>query len=255
MVRHSATAAASMVDPVAGSRANERPACAVSPYLTKRRIGTRLLGLLLLAAAAPILAFLALAIRLTSPGPVLFRQIRVGKDGRLFTMLKLRSMIDGAERLQPATWTRTADPRITALGRYLRLWHLDELPQLVNVVRGEMALVGPRPERPEIAAELSRLVDGYEQRHRVLPGIVGLAQINLPPDCSLDCVRRKLRLDLEYLRTAGPGLDLRMIAWSCARLAGVPFEIATTGLGLARDTGEGVAGGGCTSGEAVRSED
>jgi lipopolysaccharide/colanic/teichoic acid biosynthesis glycosyltransferase len=239
MAQRSTSAATSIVDPVSRPPQTASGPCVVTPYLTGRRLGNRLLALLLLVAAAPIIAILALAIRVTSPGPVFFRQVRVGKGGRPFTMLKLRTMIEGAESLRPGAWTRAEDPRITAFGRRLRLWHLDELPQLANVVRGEMALVGPRPERPEIAAELGRLVDGYEHRQRVLPGIVGLSQINLPPDTSIDSVRRKLRLDLEYLRTAGPALDLRMIAWSCARLIGVPFDLATGYLGLARDTAAG----------------
>lgn len=247
MVPRSATAVVSIDAPsVDGDPVQQT--CAIAPYLMTRRPGTRLLAGVFLIAAAPLIVGLGLMIRLTSRGPVLFRQVRLGVDGRPFTMLKLRTMIDGAEKLRPGDWTRVEDTRITRLGRHLRRWHLDELPQLVNVVRGEMALVGPRPERPDIAARLAEQIAGYAQRQRVLPGIVGLAQINLPPDTGVDCVRRKLHLDVEYMRTASFGLDLRMIAWSAARLIGVPFDLATGALGLLRDipipdaANEGTAG-------------
>lgn len=234
MAQHLATTASSIVGSASHIPSLIAPSV-VAPYLTTGRACTRLLGGVLLTLSVPLIAVLALLIRATSPGPILFRQERVGRGGRTFTMFKLRSMVDGAQGLRPAAWTCAADPRITPIGSRLRRWHLDELPQLWNVVRGEMALVGPRPERPEIAARLVDLVPGYELRQQVLPGIVGLAQINLPPDTSVDSVRKKLQLDLEYLRTAGPGLDLRMLAWSCARLLGVPFDLATRSLGLTRE--------------------
>jgi len=210
-----------------------------TPYLTSRRVGNRIAAASILLLAAPIVAVLALLIRSTSRGPALFRQTRLGRGGRPFEMLKLRTMVVGAETMRPGSWTGVDDARITPLGWRLRRWHLDELPQLVNVVRGEMALVGPRPERPEIARRLREVVPGYDDRLQVAPGIVGLAQINLPPDTSIDSVRAKLALDLEYIRTASLGLDLRMLLWSCARLAGIPFGVATRALGLERAPHDG----------------
>ncbi len=199
-----------------------------------RLVANRAAALLLLVVATPVLALLSLLIRLTSPGPVLFRQVRLGLHGQRFAMLKLRTMIDGAESMQPHSWTQKNDPRITPVGAILRRWHLDELPQLINVVRGEMALVGPRPETPEIAARLRPLIPDYDRRLEVMPGIVGLAQINLPADSGVESVRKKLHLDLEYIRTATPWLDLRMLAWSCLRIAGLPSAPTSRWLALDR---------------------
>lgn len=209
-------------------------AIAIAERLRGDRLGARLLGLVLLLVFAPLIAVLALVVRCTSAGPALFRQVRLGRGGRPFAMFKLRTMVENAADLQPDSWTRQNDPRVTAAGAILRRWHLDELPQLVNVVRGEMALIGPRPETPRIAQRLRRTIPRYDDRHSVLPGIVGLAQINLPPDTDIESVREKLALDLEYIRTSTLSLDLRMLIWSCARLIGLPFESTTRVLGLRR---------------------
>lgn len=221
-----------------GSLLRDARAVSIAPRLRGSRLGARLLGLVLLVIFAPLIAVLALVVRCTSAGPALFRQVRLGRSGKPFVMLKLRTMIDGAAELEPDSWTRHNDPRVTTAGAILRRWHLDELPQLVNVVRGEMALVGPRPETPRIAERLRCTIPGYDDRHSVLPGIVGLAQVNLPPDTDVAGVRNKLALDLEYVGTATLSLDLRMLIWSCARLVGLPFEPTTRFLGLRRDVSE-----------------
>lgn len=183
-----------------------------------RVLGNRASGLLLLTLALPVLAVLVVAIRLTSAGAAIERQRRVGLGGRAFMMFKLRSTrrdvpsLSGAARLR-----REQGPEVTPLGYWLRRLHLDNLPQLFNVACGEMSLVGPRPERPDIADLLQTQIPGYCDRLRVLPGMTGLAQMNLPPDTDLQSVRRKLHLDLEYVHGAGVLLDARILL--CAVLS------------------------------------
>jgi hypothetical protein len=153
-------------------------------------------------------------------------------NGRIFIMYKLRTMRHDAEAASGPVWATDEDPRVTAVGRFLRKLHLDELPQLFNVVRGDMDLFGPRPERPEFVEFLSRQIVGYERRLRVRPGVSGLAQINLPPDTDFDSVRRKLVLDNFYINNAGPWLDAQMFLCSLLRLVGVPGHLAMQWLAL-----------------------
>ncbi len=183
-----------------------------------------ILAAILLVPGLPIIAVLVLLIRLNSKGPGIFRQKRVGKNGRVFTMYKLRTMAQNAEAKTGPVWTQAGDPRVTRLGWVLRKLHLDELPQLFNVLRGEMALIGPRPERPEFVQVLAKLVPGYAERLTVRPGVTGLAQINLPPDSDLISVWRKLQLDLEYIETASFFLDLRMFLCTTVRLLALPGD-------------------------------
>jgi lipopolysaccharide/colanic/teichoic acid biosynthesis glycosyltransferase len=184
----------------------------------------RPLALLLLIPGLPLIGLLALLVRITSPGPAIHRQTRVGRGGKLFVMYKIRTMRRDAEQCCGPIWARCDDSRVTRLGRALRRSHLDELPQLFNVLKGEMALVGPRPERPEFTPLLARAIPAYADRLQVLPGVTGLAQINLPPDAALDDVRRKLILDLEYLRVAGPWFDARVLLCTPPRLLGLRGE-------------------------------
>jgi lipopolysaccharide/colanic/teichoic acid biosynthesis glycosyltransferase len=169
----------------------------------------------------PIIGVLVIVTRLSSPGPGIFKQRRVGKNGRVFTMYKIRSMRSDAEAKTGAVWCVNNDPRITRVGYWLRKLHLDEFPQLVNVLRGEMSLVGPRPERPEFVEVLARQIPDYYDRLAVPPGITGLAQVNLPPDTDLDSVRRKLLLDQEYIANASLLFDLRMMLATFLRLLGL----------------------------------
>jgi hypothetical protein len=131
-------------------------------------------------------------------------------------------MKQNAENKTGPAWTQSADPRVTPLGHFLRKFHLDELPQLFNVLRGEMSLVGPRPERPEFVEILSRQSPEYSNRLVVKPGITGLAQLNLPPDSDLDSVRRKVVLDIEYIQTAGIWLDMKLIFCTALRFTKLP---------------------------------
>ncbi len=184
---------------------------------------------LALFVALPLLLLIAVAIRLTSRGSVLYMQERIGLDrrapgaesgnrrrtrdlgGRPFTIYKFRTMRQDAENGTGAVWATQNDPRITPVGRFLRQYRLDEIPQLLNVMRGEMNIVGPRPERPTIFAELRGHIAEYPLRQRTRPGITGLAQINHHYDRSLDDVRTKVRYDLEYIRRRSLGEDLRIM--------------------------------------------
>jgi lipopolysaccharide/colanic/teichoic acid biosynthesis glycosyltransferase len=181
-----------------------------------------------LILASPFILLIALAVKLTSNGPVLYSQSRVGVDkrsrfskaddrrvydlgGRPFMMYKFRTMYVNAEADGRAVWAKKADPRVTPVGRILRRTRLDELPQLYNVLRGDMNIVGPRPERPTIFADLRDNIPEYPMRQRVKPGITGWAQINQCYDVSMDCVREKVRYDLEYLRRQSIAEDLRIM--------------------------------------------
>ncbi|MGD9498274.1 MAG: sugar transferase [Armatimonadota bacterium] len=168
-----------------------------------------LLGaLLLLPGALVLMTLAAIAIKLTSRGPVLYLQRRVGRGGREFVLPKLRTMVDGAERDTGPVWAAPADPRITAVGGLLRRYHIDELPQLWCVLRGEMSLIGPRPERPHFVRRLRERLPGYDERVSVRPGISGWAQMHRPPDRCIADVAEKLRWDLQYVRHLSLGLDL-----------------------------------------------
>ncbi|HVX15444.1 MAG TPA: sugar transferase [Pirellulales bacterium] len=205
-----------------------------SGYFRWQGVRCRLAGAVLLVPALPVIGLLVLVVRLTSRGPGVFRQTRVGLAGRHFTMYKLRTMRIDAEAGTGPVWTQENDPRVTAVGRLLRRLHLDEFPQLFNVVRGEMALIGPRPERPEFVHRLARDIPGYLDRLCVRPGITGLAQINLPPDTDLDSVRRKLVLDVEYVERGSVGIDVRIFLATFLRLFHIRTAILLGLLGLRR---------------------
>ena len=194
------------------------------------------LALVLTVVALPVMALCAVAVRLTSPGPAFYTQTRVGRGGRTFTIYKLRSMVHNCESLTGPRWSLPGDPRVTRFGCFLRVSHLDELPQLLNVLRGDMSLIGPRPERPEFVPELERALPGYWQRLTVRPGVTGLAQLQLPPDADLTSVRRKLAHDLYYIRHLGPWIDLRLLLGTALYALGLPFRLVRKPLGLPSST-------------------
>ncbi|MGI9625312.1 MAG: sugar transferase [Longimicrobiales bacterium] len=227
-------------DPVNGALEAARPEpglwprvdAAVLPADTpSREFGRRALNvavaLIGIVVAAPVMLLIAIAIPLTSPGPVIFKQRRVGIDrrsdpeghqddrrsedcgGLVFTMYKFRTMYSRDSDSQ--VWARPQDPRITPLGRFLRAYRLDELPQLFNVLLGDMNVVGPRPEQPRIFTRLADQFGAYRLRQRVLPGITGMAQTQLPYDQNLDDVRRKVDKDLEYIETRSLWTDLKIM--------------------------------------------
>jgi len=158
-------------------------------------------------ALAPVMLLVAVLVKLTSPGPALFRQQRVGKNNRIFTLYKFRSMVRDAEAHSGAVWATRNDPRVTPVGRWLRNLRLDELPQLFNVLKGDMSIVGPRPERPEFVAELEKRLPYYRQRHCIKPGITGWAQIKHKYGDSIEDTIVKLEYDLYYIKNLAPALD------------------------------------------------
>jgi lipopolysaccharide/colanic/teichoic acid biosynthesis glycosyltransferase len=206
-------------------------------YVTPRRSSetiARVMNVIIAAVALvlmlPVMFIVALVVRLTSKGPIIYTQVRVGEDrrarsgsatdhrrvydhgGRLFRMYKFRTMRVDAEADGKAVWAQKSDPRTTPVGKFLRSTRLDELPQLVNVLKGDMNIVGPRPERPSIFAQLRNDIPQYAQRQLVKPGITGWAQINQAYDACLDDVRRKVRYDLEYVQRRGVRHDLRIMS-------------------------------------------
>lgn len=163
---------------------------------------------------SPIILLCALIVKITSRGPAFYLQERVGLGGRTFRLIKLRTMRQDAESATGPVWAQgEADPRVTPFGRFLRKTHMDEFPQLVNVLLGQMALVGPRPERPHFVEQLSQVIPDYSRRLSVKPGITGLAQVRAGYDHTIRDVRRKVRLDLMYLRRMCWGVDM-LIIWA-----------------------------------------
>jgi exopolysaccharide biosynthesis polyprenyl glycosylphosphotransferase len=162
----------------------------------------------LLAFTLPLMALVALAIKLDSPGPVLYRQERVGLRGCRFNLLKFRSMVQNAEADGRPVWAAERDDRITRVGRFMRRTRIDELPQLLNVLRGEMSMVGPRPERPYFVDQLSAIIPFFDDRHNVKPGITGWAQVKYQYGASVEDARRKLLYDLYYIDNYSLRLDL-----------------------------------------------
>jgi sugar transferase (PEP-CTERM system associated) len=184
------------------------------PRLLKnvKRMGEVALASLGLLLAAPVLLLVALAVKLSSPGPVLYRQVRVGEERRLFEVLKFRTMRQDAEAASGPVWaTAEDDPRVTWVGKVLRKLRLDELPQLWNVLRGDMSFVGPRPERPHFVEKLEKVIPYYDERHAVKPGITGWAQVKFPYGSTLEDAEEKLEFDLYYVKHMSLLLDVAIV--------------------------------------------
>jgi lipopolysaccharide/colanic/teichoic acid biosynthesis glycosyltransferase len=173
-----------------------------------------LVAFALFASTLPLLGLLMVVVKLTSTGPAFYAQTRLGRNGRHYRIIKLRTMVHGAEAGTGPVWAAKADSRITPFGKLLRITHLDELPQLWNVLRGDMALIGPRPERPEISGRIERHVPAFRLRLAVRPGITGLAQMLLPADDPADVayegLKKKLAHDIYYISNVGPMMDFRV---------------------------------------------
>jgi sugar transferase (PEP-CTERM system associated) len=178
---------------------------------TSKRLFDLLASGLISVLAAPVMLFAALAVWLEDRGPVLYRQERVGRDGKVFKVLKFRSMRNDAEKDGRPIWALTDDPRVTRVGRLLRKLRIDELPQMINVVRGEMSFVGPRPERAFFVDQLSRELPYYGARHSIKPGVTGLAQVRYQYGASVDDAMRKLQYDLYYVKNNSLFLDLLIL--------------------------------------------
>ena len=176
-----------------------------------KRIADIVVSALVLVVGLPLWLMIGAAVRSSSSGPAIYRQTRVGRDGKTFTMFKYRTMVDDAERETGPVWAERRDSRVTPLGRWLRKLRIDEMPQLVNVFLGHMSLVGPRPERPYFVQQLAAEIPLYSRRHRVQPGLTGLAQVQWQYDDSLESVRQKLKFDLFYIETMSLGLDAKIL--------------------------------------------
>lgn len=176
-----------------------------------KRIVDCVLATILAVVFLPAMVVCATIIRVSSPGPVFLRQTRLGKDGKLFRIIKLRTMHLDAEALSGPVLAEENDRRILPACRWMRRSHLDEIPQLINVLRGEMSVVGPRPERPEIAQEVYRRLPEFRRRLQVRPGITGLAQVRNGYDTCVDAMRHKLQYDVEYIRRRSWTLELGIL--------------------------------------------
>jgi lipopolysaccharide/colanic/teichoic acid biosynthesis glycosyltransferase len=192
-------------------------------------------ALFLFVPAAPLILLSVLLVKLTSRGPAFYSQVRLGLNGRPFWIYKIRTMVIDSEK-DGACWSPPGDPRVTPIGRVLRVTHLDELPQLWNVLRGDMSLVGPRPERPEFVPRLEQQLSRYRDRMLIRPGLTGLAQVQLPPDTDLDSVRCKLACDLFYAQRLGLWLDLRLILTTSVYLVGLSTRVPRRLLGIPDST-------------------
>ena len=179
--------------------------------LAAKRLTDIVSGCALLLLTSPISLITAIAVKLDSPGPVFYQQDRVGLGGLVFRIFKFRSMYVDAEAKTGAIWAAQRDPRVTAVGRFIRRMRIDELPQLMNVIRGEMSLAGPRPERPEMVANLSRTIPLYSHRHSMRPGLTGWAQVCYPYGATVEDATEKLGYDLYYIKNWSLLLDLQII--------------------------------------------
>jgi sugar transferase (PEP-CTERM system associated) len=184
----------------------------ITPFIRLlKKILDLIFSSILLVLCLPLFPLIALAIRLDSPGPVFYFQKRVGLDGQLFTIYKFRSMHVQPNDESSAAWASENDPRITRVGKLIRRARLDELPQLVNVLKGDMSFIGPRPEQPEFVAQISRVAPYYSQRHAVKPGITGWAQVMYPYGASIGDAVEKLRYDLYYINNLSLFLELYIL--------------------------------------------
>lgn len=179
-----------------------------------------ILGLIL---TAPIIILTALAIKLTSPGPIFYSQIRVGRGGKLFPIYKFRSMRVDAEKNSGPVWAKTQDQRVTPIGRWIRRLRIDELPQFINVLKGDMSIIGPRPERPNFVDQFSQEISDYRRRLNVKPGITGLAQVHHHYDETLRDVRKKIKYDLLYIK--------KLCLWTDLSIVLRTFRVIITGAG------------------------
>jgi sugar transferase (PEP-CTERM system associated) len=179
-----------------------------------KRVFDLVLSILFLAVGWPVFLFVAIAIKLDTPGPVLLRQERVGERGRTFTLLKFRTMVENAETLTGPVWATEKDPRITRVGRWLRKIRLDEFPQILNVIKGEMSFIGPRPERPHFVTQLQGKIPYYAQRHTIKPGITGWAQVRYSYGATFEDAEEKLQYDLYYVKNMSLFLDMLILLYS-----------------------------------------
>lgn len=186
-----------------------------------KRVFDLVVASLLAVLMLPVMLLTMMLVKMTSRGPSIYSQQRVGQFGVIFTIYKIRTMYHQCENVSGPRWCVPRDPRVTWLGKILRKCHLDELPQLWNVLRGDMSLIGPRPERPEIAATLRQKIEDYDSRLMIRPGISGEAQIHLPPDTCLENVRQKLVYDRNYIQNLSLWVDVKIIVCTILKMFGL----------------------------------
>jgi lipopolysaccharide/colanic/teichoic acid biosynthesis glycosyltransferase len=194
-------------------------------YLAVKSLLEFVFATILLILTSPLILLIVTLVKLTSRGPGIYSQVRLGRLGQPYRIYKIRTMAHECEKKSGACWSTGHDPRVTPLGRLLRRTHLDELPQLWNVIRGDMSLIGPRPERPEFVPTLQGAIPHYIDRLLVRPGVTGLAQVQQPADTDLESVRRKLAYDLYYVRQVSFWLDLRILCCTLFKMVGVPYHV------------------------------
>jgi len=192
-------------------------------YAVLKRVLDIVGALIGLIVFSPLMLIVAIMVKLTSKGPVIYSQTRVGKDGKLFQIYKFRTMKQDAEKETGPVWAVVGDSRLTPIGGFLRRTHIDELPQLINVLKGDMSIIGPRPERPVFVEEFKKLIPDYEKRLTVKPGITGLAQVWHRYDETIHDVQKKLKYDLLYIK--------KMCLWSDIRIILRTFRVVVTGEG------------------------
>jgi lipopolysaccharide/colanic/teichoic acid biosynthesis glycosyltransferase len=203
-----------------------------SRYLRFRNFAERAIAFAFFLLLLPVMLVLGLLVRIGSPGGALYHQKRLGQFGREYWMIKIRSMRHDSEEVTGPVWAAKRDDRVTPLGQFMRETHLDELPQLWNVVRGEMSIIGPRPERAELARKIEKLAPNYRERLQLRPGLTGLAQVKLPADRDVSDACRKLAFDLYYVRHVNLTMDLRIAASTLFHLSGLVAD--SLGKGLVR---------------------
>jgi len=215
--------------PVAPAEAPRAPELAVPRgYESAKVVLDFLCALLLLILTAPLIMLAMILIKLNSRGPAIYSQTRIGKNGQPFTIYKLRSMTHECESLTGAEWSKPGDARVTTVGRWLRKTHIDELPQLWNVLRGDMSLIGPRPERPEFVPSLEAAIHLYGERLQIRPGVTGFAQVQLPPDVDMESVRIKLAYDLHYVQHMSLVFDVLIYLATIGKIVGLSAQAIRT---------------------------
>jgi lipopolysaccharide/colanic/teichoic acid biosynthesis glycosyltransferase len=215
----------SLLERKRGSDQVQAPTEQASSYEALKVVLDFSFALVLFISTLPLMLLAIALIKITSPGPAIYTQTRMGKNGKPFTIFKLRTMTHDCESLTGAQWSKPGDMRVTALGRWLRKTHLDELPQLWNVLRGDMSLIGPRPERPEFCPQLEQAIPHYRERLKVRPGVTGFAQVQLPPDTDFDSVRIKLAYDLYYIRACGLWFDVKIYLGTLFKVLGLSMSM------------------------------
>jgi len=192
-------------------------------YATIKRILDSVAAVVGIVLLSPLFLFATILIKLTSKGPILFKQVRVGKDGELFEIYKFRTMRVDAEKETGPVWAAQNDNRLIPVGKFLRKAHIDEIPQFFNILKGEMSLIGPRPERPVFVKQFKKEITGYEKRLAVKPGITGLAQVWHKYDETIEDVKKKIRYDLLYIK--------KYCLWTDVRILLRTFRVVFTGEG------------------------